>query len=189
MANMTPEERQAFMERMRARGFDPEAMMSGRGGPGGGTAGAGGRQGGAGNAQQAAGQPAGASQRRQNASPPAQSVAARAGSATTIDALFGPLPPTESFGQVWRFAEGKLVRFPLRVGISDGQQSEIIQGDVKEGEEVVTSVITAAQRAATNAGSTAFPGFQQNRGGGGFPGGGGGGGPRGGGGAPRGGGR
>jgi multidrug efflux pump subunit AcrA (membrane-fusion protein) len=109
-------------------------------------------------------------------------MALRESSATTIDALFGPLPPTESFGQVWLFQNGKLVRVPARVGISDGQQTELIQGDLKEGEDVVTGVITAAQRAATNTGSTAFPGFQQNRGGGGgFPGGGGGG-PRGGGG-------
>jgi HlyD family secretion protein len=207
MANMTPEERQQFMDRMRARGFDPEAMMAGRGagspaatGDAGAGKGAGASVGAtanwqgasvavADNPQRGAGRsPAtgtAGGRRGQNQAPAAQPAAApRNSSATTIDALFGPLPPTESFGQVWLFQNGKLVRLPLRVGITDGQQTELIQGDLKEGEEVVTSVITAAQRAATNAGSTAFHGFQQNRGGGGFGGGGfpGGGGPRGGGG-------
>jgi HlyD family secretion protein len=167
MANMTPEERQQFIERMRARGFDPEAMTGGRGGSTGQPA-----------APSAAGssQPAAGSSQRRQARPAAEpSVTARAsGGATTIDALFGPLPPTESFGQAWLFQGGKLSRVSLRLGITDGQQTELIQGDLKEGQEVVTSVVTAAQRAATNAGSTAFPGFQQNRGGGfgGFQGGG-----------------
>jgi HlyD family secretion protein len=185
MANMTPEERQAFMDRMRARGFDPEAMMAGRGGRGGAGAANNAPNATPNGAQQRSGQPAGGG-RGQSPSQGAQGVAARASTATTIDALFGPLPPTESFGQTWRDLNGKLVRVPLRLGITDGTQTQLIQGDLKEGDDVVTSVITAAQRAATNAGSTAFPGFQQNRGGGGgFPGGGGG--QRGGGGAPRGG--
>jgi HlyD family secretion protein len=176
MANMTPEERQQFMDRMRARGLDPEAIMAGRGG--------GGRQGGASgnapaNAQQRAGQAGGTGNKPQSKAPSQPSLASKEASATTIDALFGPLPPTETFGQAWLFQGGKLVRVPLRIGVTDGQQSELIQGNLKEGDDVVTSVVTAAQRAATNAGSTAFPGFQQNRGGGGFPGAGG---PRGGGG-------
>jgi hypothetical protein len=192
MANMTPEERQQFMDRMRARGVDPEAanMTAGRNGGG---QGGGGRRDDAAPSAEAAPQGGDAAagtapQRRQRPAPaqPAQTQAARNASATTIDALFGPLPPTESFGQVWLFQEGKLSRVPLRLGISDGQQTELIQGDLKEGEDIVTSVTTAAQRAATTAG--AAPGIFGNQGrgfpGGGFPGGGGG---NRGGGAPRGG--
>jgi len=186
MANMTPEERQQFMDRMRARGFDPEAMMAGRGGGGsrqdasGGSAArssaagqsaANGQSGNRGGTASWSGQ---GRQTKATADPPA---AAGRSSATTIDALFGPLPPTESFGQVWLYQNGKLNRVPLRLGITDGTQTELIRGDLTEGQDVVTSVVTAAQRAATNAGSTAFPGFQQGRGGfqggGGFPGGGG----------------
>ena len=105
-------------------------------------------------------------------------------SATTIDALFAPLPSPETFGQVWLFQDGKLVRMALRLGVADGQNTELIQGDLKEDQDVVTNVITAAQRKATNAAGTAAPIFGNQRGGGfgggGF--GGGGGGPRGGGG-------
>jgi hypothetical protein len=193
MANMTPEERQQFIERMRARGFDPEAVIAGRGGaapasssePGSGRGAGAGATAGKGWQGATAGDARASGRRSQSQTAPQPVDALRTSSATTIDALFGPLPPTESFGQVWVSQNGKLARLPLRVGITDGQQTELIQGDVKEGEDVVTSVVTAAQRATTNAGSTAFPGFQQNRGGGGFGGGGfggGAGGPRGGGG-------
>ncbi|CAN5767994.1 hypothetical protein BH18ACI5_BH18ACI5_27340 [soil metagenome] len=160
MANMTLEERERFTERMRARGFTPPAdgqadtpMRPGRGqGP---------RQG-----SQAA-----------PAAKPAASPATAA-SATTFDALFGPLTQTETSGQVWLNAGGKLQRVRMRLGISDGQQTELIQaldGELQEGTEVVTSVITGAVRqTATPPGGGAFPGLGGGRQGG-FPGGGGGG--------------
>jgi hypothetical protein len=97
--------------------------------------------------------------------------------------LFGPLPPTESFGQVWMHQDGKLQRVRLRLGITDGQQTELIQaldGDLQEGTEVVANVtIGAIRQAATPPAGNAFPGLEGGRrgfGGGGFPGGGGGGG-------------
>ena len=108
----------------------------------------------------------------------------KAAGATTIDALFGPLPPTESFGQLWLHENGKLNRVRLRLGIADGQQTELIQvldnnAKIDEGTEAVASVTLPSQRTA--AGGNAFPGLGQQRGG--FPGGGfgGGGGPQGGG--------
>jgi HlyD family secretion protein len=157
MAGMSPEERQQMIERMKARGFTPpaEALASASAK--------------AGQAQKA---------------PAAKATPARGAGATTIDALFGPLPPTESFGQVWLHENGKLNRVRLRLGISDGQQTELTQvldnnAKIDEGTEVVTAVTTAAQRtAATAGGGNAFPGLGgQQRGGfqGGFPGGGGGG--------------
>ena len=116
-------------------------------------------------------------------SPPTQaSPPARAQNGpTTFDALFGPLTPTESFGQVWLHQNGKLQRVRLRLGISDGQQTELIQaldGSLEEGTEVVTSVIVGSARQTTPASGNAFPGLgggRQGFGGGGFPGGGGGG--------------
>ena len=137
MANMTPEEREQFMERMRARG--------GRGqGP---------RQQG---------------QQTQVARP-------AAASATTFDALFGPLTQTESVGQVWLNRDNKLERVRLRLGISDGQQTELIQaldGTLEEGMEVVTNVITGAVRQTLQPqGGQGFPGLGGGRQGG-FPGGG-----------------
>lgn len=170
-AGMSPEERQQMLERMRARGFTPPA----EGQPAGVTASSRGQGPGQGQGQ-------GGQRRQAQAQPAAQAAAApRAAGATTIDALFGPLPPTESFGQVWLHQNSKLNRVRLRLGISDGQQTELVQvldnGTIDEGTEVVTSVTLPSQRAAA-AGGAAFPGLgQQQRGGfqGGFPGGGGGG--------------
>ena len=146
MANMTPEEREQFMERMRARGVESPtdgqtaAPQRGRGqGPG--------------TAARAAADPK-----------PSQ------GGATTFDALFGPLPPTESFGQVWLSVDRKLQRVRMRLGVTDGQQTELIQamdGRIEEGTELVTNVITGAVRqAVTPPGGNAFPGMGGGRGGG-----------------------
>jgi hypothetical protein len=147
MANMSPEERERFMERMRARGLTPspdgqaDAARQSAAGP----------QRGRGAGARAAAQPA-----------PASTPAAQGG-ATTFDALFGPLTPTESFGQVWLNADGKLQRVRLRLGVTDGQQTELIQaldGTVDEGTEVVTSVVTGSVRQTpTPQGGAAFPGL------------------------------
>src|SRR5688572_13553621 len=171
MANMTPEEREQFMERMRARGFTPPAdgqapAATGRGGRGQGP-----RQ---------QGQPQAARPAARPATTPAAS------GATTFDALFAPLTQTESFGQVWLNKDNKLERVRLRLGISDGQQTELLQaldGEIQEGTEVVTNVITGAVRQTLQPqGGQGFPGLGGGRQGG-FPGGGqpGGGGGRGGG--------
>ncbi len=175
MASMTPEERQQMIERMKARGVSLP-----------------------GDAQPAAAVSAQRGQGQGQGRRPTQATAAtpqKAAGATTIDALFGPLPPTESFGQVWLHQNDQLHRVRLRLGLADGQQTELVQvldnsAKVDEGTDVVTSVTLPAQRAAA-AGGNAFPGLgQQQRGG--FPGGGFGGGQqggnnRGGGNAPRGG--
>lgn len=169
LAAMTSEQRQRFMDRMRARGIDPTTLGQGRDQTADAGAQGGGRSGGNANRQ-----------RRQNQTPSQQATpATRAASgATTIDALFGPLPTVQTSGQIWLFKEGKLSRVPLRLGITDGQQTELIQGDLKEDEDVVTNVTTAAQRAASAAAGSSLPIFgQQQRGGfqgGGFQGGGGG---------------
>jgi hypothetical protein len=155
MANMTPEERQQMIERMKARGItlpsngQPAAAVTAQRG-------------------QAPGQ---GGQRRSTQA--AAATPTKAAGATTIDALFGPLPPTESFGQVWLHENGKLSRVRLRLGIADGQQTELIQvldnnAKVDEDMDVVTSVTLPAQRAAAAAGGNAFPGLGQQRGGGGF---------------------
>lgn len=169
MQNLSPEERDAAMARMRARGFDPTAGDSG-GGRGGGagdsanssarTGAAGGR--GRGNAG------ADASGRQRNAAPP--TVVDREQGATTIDALFAPLPRTESVGRAWLFAENQLRPVRLRLGISDGQNTELIDGDVTEGTELVTNVAIAGQ--STRPATQAFPGFGGPGGRGGFGGGG-----------------
>ncbi len=167
-ASMTPEEREQVMARMRTRGLDPEAMLAGRGGgaaPAATSAAGPAASGAAGNRSAA----------RSGTPRTSQAPSTRPpGTATTIDALFGPLPPTESFGQAWTYQGGKLARVPLRLGITDGQQTEILRGSLHEDEDVVTNIAIASQRSTAPAGSTLPPGFQQP--GRGFRGGGGGGG-------------
>ncbi len=106
--------------------------------------------------------------------------------ATTFDALFAPLPPVESAGRVWLHQDKELKPLRVRVGVSDGQNSELLEGDLQEGTELVTNVTIATQ--ARPAATGGFPGLGQPQRGG-FPGGfqgGGGGGNRGGGGGNRG---
>jgi HlyD family secretion protein len=114
----------------------------------------------------------------------APAATARRDGATTIDALFGPLARAESTGRVWVYVEKQLKPLRVRLGISDGQTTELLEGDLQEGVEVVTNVTTGAE---TRPPVSAFP-FMGGRGfgpggfpgggfpGGGFPGGGGGGG-------------
>lgn len=112
---------------------------------------------------------------RRNPSPPA---AAKNPAATTFDALFAPLPPVESAGRVWLYQDKQLKPLRVRLGVSDGQNTELLEGDLQEGTELVANVIVASQ--ARPAATGGFPGLgQPQRGGfpgGGFPGGGGGGG-------------
>jgi HlyD family secretion protein len=159
MQNLSPEEREAAMARMRDRGFDPASgARGGRSGePGTDATNGRGRSG------------------RQNQQ--STTAADRKQDATTIDALFAPLPRTESTGRAWLYAENQLRPVRLRLGISDGQNTELLEGDVTEGAELVTNVSIAGQ--STRPSTQAFPGFGGRGGFGGNRGGGPGGGGRG----------
>jgi HlyD family secretion protein len=101
-------------------------------------------------------------------------------SAETIDALFAPLPPVESRGRVWLFLNKELKPVNLRLGITDGTNTELLSGELQPGMEVVTGVLTgtgARPGQPTGAGNPLLPQGGRGRDGfGGFPGGGGGGG-------------
>jgi HlyD family secretion protein len=157
LQEMSPQQRERLQERMRARGLDPSAIdtLVGRGrGQGGGNAQPDGR-----------GRRGGAAQ-SDSPSPPTDR-ADEMPSATTFDALFAPLPPVEAVGRVWVLDAGQLRPLRVRTGVSDGQNSELLEGDLDEGVELVTNVLTGAEtRPATPAGG--FPGLGR----GGFPGGG-----------------
>jgi HlyD family secretion protein len=60
--------------------------------------------------------------------------------ATTIDALFAPLPSVESRGRAWLFMEHQMKAVNLRLGITDGTNTEIISGELQPNMEVVTGV-------------------------------------------------
>ena len=143
LASLPPEQREAMVQRMRARGFDPTSAQADDRGP------------------------------RVDPSAPRR-LAQDSPPATTIDALFGPLPATESQGRVWRYVDNQLRPVRVRLGITDGQTTELIEGDLAVGVEVVTNVATSAQttRPAAGGGIPTFlggrpPGGLGNRGGGG----------------------
>jgi HlyD family secretion protein len=138
------EQRGELLKRMRDRGIDPGASGGRRGGRGGG---------------------------RGSATPPSL-PATRATGATTIDALFGPLPLVETSGRVWQYTDKQLEPIRLRLGITDGQATELIEGSVTEGDLVVTNISLGGDTRPAATGG--FPFGQPGRGQfpGGFPGGG-----------------
>jgi hypothetical protein len=77
--------------------------------------------------------------------------------AMTIDSLFAPLVPTETRGRLWFFENKQLRSVPVRLGISDSQFQEVLEGDVKEGQEVVVNFVTGLEPATR-------PGQQQGAG-------------------------
>ena len=173
-ASMTPEQRQAMMERF--------ARNGGAGGRGGGGRGANQGQGGRGQGAGARGQ--------QTPTPP---VAAPGSNPNKIDAYWAPVVRTNTPGSVWTWNEAtkELTQHNIRLGVSDGTFSELVSGDLKVGDQLVTGVILPASMRATQPGNPLL-GNQPNRNmggmtpgggpGGGGPGGGGAGGGRGGGG-------
>jgi hypothetical protein len=60
--------------------------------------------------------------------------------ATTIDALFAPLPVVESRGRAWLFVNRELKPVNLRLGISDGTYTEVISTELPDTAEVVIGV-------------------------------------------------
>ena len=105
---------------------------------------------------------------------PAASQPGRAAQgADTIDALFAPLPPVESRGTVWTFADKQLKPVNVRLGITDGINTELL-GDTPLGvdTQVVTGMTGLTTRAQANPAGANNPfqpqGFGRGRGGRGF---------------------
>jgi len=90
--------------------------------------------------------------------------------AQTIDALFAPLPTVETRGRAWLFMNQQLKPVNLRLGISDGTNTEILSGELQPNMEVVTGVTglgTTRAQPGQGSGNPLMPG----RGGFGGPGG------------------
>jgi HlyD family secretion protein len=172
LARMTPEERAAFEQRMRERqaqggfggpgGFPGGGQGQGPGGQGQGPGGQGQGPGGQGQGMFPGGpgqnpQNAGASNRPPQRGQPAannpRSVTST--NASTIDSLFGPLPTVETRGRAWLYMNKQLKPVNLRLGISDGTYTEILDGDgIQPGTEVVTNVVTGAEATQRPGGNT-----------------------------------
>jgi len=167
LAKMTPEERAAWEKQRQER----MANGGGRGGSGGGRGG------------NSAGQQGTNARNENEGSIRGQKVGEVAsakpstGNAETIDALFGPLPSVETRGRAWLYINKQLKPVSLRLGISDGTNTEVLNDtELQDGVEVVTNVITPEMAARpanqqNNANNPLMP--QRGRGPGG-PGGGGG---------------
>jgi HlyD family secretion protein len=135
--NMTPEERQRRREEM-LKNMTPEqrerfeARMREGGGWGGNR----------GDRTQAGGNPRA---RGNNTSAQGQSRTMSSG-ATTIDSLFGPLPNVETRGAAWLYVNKQLKMVRLRLGITDGTYTEIINDEeLQPNMEVVTMMTTGLE--------------------------------------------
>ncbi len=128
MKSMSPEERAAFEARMREGG-------GGRGGFGGRNGGGPGEASGAG----ATG--------RQNARGNAPAAVPRvANEATTIDSLFAPIQIVERPGMGWLHQNNQLKPLRLRLGVSDGTFTEIVNGsEIPDNTEVVVGMTTGLE--------------------------------------------
>jgi hypothetical protein len=139
--------------RLKERGIDIEAMIKG--------------------AKPGAGARSGAAQ------PEASSPLLQHG---TIDALFGPLPVRATRGSAWLWLanQKQMKSVNLRLGITDGQWFELLEGDLQPGTELVTAVTLGTESAnrlgAAPGGNPLMQRPGMMGGPGGFPGGGGGGG-------------
>ncbi len=51
----------------------------------------------------------------------------------------------ETRGRVWVYDNKQLKSVPVRLGITDGTFQELIEGDVKEGQEVVVNMLTGLE--------------------------------------------
>jgi HlyD family secretion protein len=94
-----------------------------------------------------------------SAKTPPRAAKASPAAAETIDALFAPLPVVETRGNAWLYMTEKkeLKRVNLRLGISDGTQTELLDGDLQPGQEVVTGVIVGNVRQTPQAGGQGNP--------------------------------
>jgi multidrug efflux pump subunit AcrA (membrane-fusion protein) len=142
--SMSPDEQKQFIARLKDRGQDTTALEQ---------------------AMTAAEKPA-------DPKSPSSSAALKtkygaAAPAQTIDALFAPLPTVETRGRAWLFMNHELKPVNLRLGISDGTNTEVLSGELQPNMEVVTGVTglgTTRAQPGQGSGNPLMPG----RGPGGF---------------------
>ncbi len=164
LKNMTPEQRERFEARLRER--------EGRGS----TDAPEGLGGGANRGTQSGGATT-RNSRGGGAATPSQSRTMASG-ATTIDSLFGPLPVVETRGTAWLYVNNQLKMVRLRLGITDGTYTEVLnEEELQPTMEVVTMMTTGLESRATpgqGGGQNPLMGPQRGGPGGRGPGGGGG---------------
>jgi len=143
--SMSPEEQQQFIARLKERGRDTsafESLVQGRGAkPAAGAAGPG---------------------------SPARAKYGAAATGETIDTLFAPLPTVESRGRGWLFMNRQVKPVDMRLGISDGTNTELLSPELQEGTLLATGVTGLGTTRALPQGNTGNPLMPGGRGPGGF---------------------
>ena len=133
---MSPDEQQQFVARMKERGRDTSAFEA-----------------------QATGRGAKPSTGARTATPGKSGMPA---GAETIDVLFAPLPTTESRGHAWLFMNRQLKAVDLRLGVSDGTNTELIGPELQDGTLFAIGVTglgtTRAVPTQTGSGNPLMPG-------------------------------
>ena len=132
LQNMSPEDREAAMQRFRGRG-------------------------GAGGFGQQREWDGGAARGDEPRGDAVSAVPTTERGARTIDALFGPLPPADSRGQVWIYAGGELKPTRLRLGVTDGAFTELLGPEIPAGTELVTNVVTGNEGLSRPVGGARSP--------------------------------
>jgi HlyD family secretion protein len=119
LQQMPPEQREQFIARLKERGINIELP-------------------GAAGASKGAAKPAPA---KTTGAPSADGLGGKG--AQTIDSLFGPLPARVSFGRAWIYttATKQLKSVRLRLGVTDGTWTELLDGELQPGQELVTGII------------------------------------------------
>jgi len=83
---------------------------------------------------------------------------AAAGGARTARAAGGGSAPRDADrGAVWVLAQNRPTRVPVRIGISDGRDTAILDGDLSAGTSVITGAAATAAPAASPATSPLLP--------------------------------
>jgi len=134
--NMTPEDRQRRREEM-LKNMTPEQRerLEARMREGGGSGNRGGGQ-----------QSTGSQPSRGNDTPGSSQSRTMSSGATTIDSLFGPLPTVETRQMAWLYVNKQLKPVRLRLGITDGTFTEIINDEeLQPNMEVVTMMTTGLE--------------------------------------------
>ena len=87
------------------------------------------------------------------------------GEAETIDQLFAPLPVADSRATVWLWdeAEKQFVSKSIRVGVTDGNMTVLLSGDVQVGDELVTGVFIPMPTNVPNAVNPLLGGQRRGR--------------------------
>jgi hypothetical protein len=83
---------------------------------------------------------------------PAPRAAALAKSSDKVDELFAPVarPITPATVWTWDAATKKLTPVTIQIGTTDGQFSALVSGDLKPGQQLLTSVVLPVAAATTS---------------------------------------